>query len=146
MKLVSAALKAKEIQIKDLPENLQSEVASLKELIDKYNEAVDSYDDEDETDEATEEQLDKMEDYIVETEKALANKISSYQKVIEPTEEEKATEAAAAVAAAAEAAAESATKSAEGEPKKEDSSVGWLIFGTVVLVATVGMVNVFKKK
>jgi hypothetical protein len=82
-----------------------------------------------------------MEDYIVETEKALANKISSYQKVVEPTEEEKATEAAAAVAAA-----ESATKSAEGEPKKEDSSVGWLIFGTVVLVATVGMVNVFKKK
>jgi myosin heavy subunit len=139
MKLVSAALKAKEIQIKDLPENLQSEVASLKELIDKYNEAVDSYDDEDETDEATEEQLDKMEDYIVETEKALANKITSYQKVVEPTEEEKA-------AAAAAAAVESATKSAEGEPKKEDSSVGWLIFGTVVLVATVGMVNVFKKK
>jgi hypothetical protein len=80
-----------------------------------------------------------MEDYIVETEKALANKITSYQKVVEPTEEEKA-------AAAAAAAVESATKSAEGEPKKEDSSVGWLIFGTVVLVATVGMVNVFKKK
>jgi septal ring factor EnvC (AmiA/AmiB activator) len=140
MKLVSAALKAKEIQIKDLPENLQSEVASLKELIDKYNEAVDSYDDEDETDEDTEKELDKMEDYIVETEKALADKISSYQKVVEPTEEEKAA------SAAAEAAAEAAKKSAEGEPKKEDSSVGWLIFGTVVLVATVGMVNVFKKK
>jgi uncharacterized protein YlxW (UPF0749 family) len=138
MKLVSAALKAKEIQIKDLPENLQSEVASLKELIDKYNEAVDSYDDEDETDEATEKELDKMEDYIVETEKALADKISSYQKVVEKTEEEKAAVAAAA--------AEPAKKSAEGEPKKEDSSVGWLIFGTVVLVATVGMVNVFKKK
>jgi septal ring factor EnvC (AmiA/AmiB activator) len=140
MKLVSAALKAKEIQIKDLPENLQSEVASLKELIDKYNEAVDSYDDEDETDEDTEKELDKMEDYIVETEKALADKISSYQKVVEPTEQEKAA------SAAAEAAAEAAKKSAEGEPKKEDSSVGWLIFGTVVLVATVGMVNVFKKK
>lgn len=136
MKLVSAALKAKEIQIKDLPENLQSEVASLKELIDKYNEAVDSYDDVDETDEATEKELDKMEDYIVETEKALSDKISSYQKVVEQTEEEKA----------ALAAAESSKKSAEGEPKKEDSSVGWLIFGTVVLVATVGMVNVFKKK
>lgn len=138
MKLVSTALKAKEIQIKDLPENLQSEVASLKELIDKYNEAVDSYDDEDETDEATEKELDKMEDYIVETEKALADKISSYQKVVEQTEEEKAAVAAAAV--------ETEKKSAEGEPKKEDSSVGWLIFGTVVLVATVGMVNVFKKK
>jgi len=125
MKLVSAALKERQIQTKDLPQNLQDEVASLKEMIDKYNEAVDTYDDEDETDEATEKELDKMEDYIVETEKDLASRISNYDKAPE-----------VAAADGGQAAA----------PKKEDNSIGWLVFGTVVLVATVGMVNVFKKK
>jgi hypothetical protein len=124
MKLVSAALKERQIQTKDLPQNLQDEVASLKEMIDKYNEAVDTYDDEDETDEATERELDKMEDYIVETEKDLASRITNYDK--------------APVAAA--------DGSQNPAPKKEDTSIGWLVFGTVVLVATVGMVNVFKKK
>ena len=124
MKLVSAALKERQIQTKDLPQNLQDEVASLKEMIDKYNEAVDTYDDEDETDESTEKELDKMEDYIVETEKDLASRISNYDK-------------------APEVAADGSQAAA---PKKEDNSIGWLVFGTVVLVATVGMVNVFKKK
>ena len=30
--------------------------------------------------------------------------------------------------------------------KKEDSSIGWLVFGGVVLVLTVGAVNLMKKK
>jgi predicted RNase H-like nuclease (RuvC/YqgF family) len=125
MKLVSAALKEKQIQTKDLPQNLQDEVASLKGLIDKYNEAVDSYDDEDETDEDTERELDKMEDYIVETEKDLASRISNYDKL---------------------QSADGSTTDTKIETKPKDNSIGWLVFGTVVLVATVGMVNVFKKK
>lgn len=33
------------------------------------------------------------------------------------------------------------------EPKKEESGgIGWLVFGAVVLVGTLGLVNVLKKK
>jgi hypothetical protein len=32
------------------------------------------------------------------------------------------------------------------QEKKEETGIGWLVFGAVVLVGTLGLVNVLKKK
>ena len=126
MKDVSKALAEKKLSIRSLPEHLQQEIASLKALIIKYNEACDEYEEHEGKDEATEKELDNMEDYIKESEEDLVSKIMEINPVAST-----ATETAAA---------------ADGKKKEEDTSIGWLIFGGVVLVATVGLVNVFKKK
>jgi DNA-binding transcriptional MerR regulator len=122
MKLISKALAQKGVSLKDLPSSIQLEVEQLQQLIAKYNEACDEYDEEEDKEDGTEQQLDEMEDYIAATEKALADKI---------------------IAPSAPATVKSATG---GEVKKSGTSAGWLIFGGVVLIATVGMVNVFKNK
>lgn len=122
MKLISKALAQKGVSLKDLPQSIQSEVEQLQQLIVKYNEACDEYDEDEDKEDGTEQQLDEMEDYIAATEKALADKI---------------------IAPSATATVKAATG---GEVKKSGTSAGWLIFGGVVLIATVGMVNVFKNK
>ena len=124
MKDVSKALAEKKLSIRSLPENLQQEIASLKALIIKYNEACDEYEEHEGKDEATEKELDNMEDYIKESEEDLVSKIMEINPV----------------------ASTATTAAADGKKKEEDTSIGWLIFGGVVLVATVGLVNVFKKK
>ena len=147
MKLVSKALSERDLSVKELSPQLQNEIESLKGLILKYNEACDEFDEDSEVgedDKSDEKELDEMESYISNTENELADKIlkfkvPSYERPIreeKPTREVKETaqEASNAIAADVE------------KVKKEGSSVGWLIFGGIVLVATVGMVNVFNKK
>ena len=124
MKDVSKALAEKKLSIRSLPEHLQQEIASLKALIIKYNEACDEYEEHEGKDEATEKELDNMEDYIKESEEDLVSKIMEINPV----------------------ASTATTAAVDGKKKEEDTSIGWLIFGGVVLVATVGLVNVFKKK
>ena len=124
MKDVSKALAEKKLSIRSLPEHLQQEIASLKALIIKYNEACDEYEEHEGIDEATEKELDNMEDYIKESEEDLVSKIMEINPV----------------------ASTATTAAVDGKKKEEDTSIGWLIFGGVVLVATVGLVNVFKKK
>jgi len=123
MKLISNALAQKGVSLKDLPSSIQLEVGQLQQLIAKYNEACDEYDEEEDKEDGTEQQLDEMEDYIAATEKAIADKIMTPTSVT-PTNTVKAT----------------------GGEVKKGTSAGWLVFGAVVLVATVGMVNVFKNK
>ena len=118
MKLISQALKEKGLTIKELPSDVQQSIESFRSMVLKYNEACDEYEKEPEKDAETEKKLDDMEDYIARTETELASRISGK------------------------------TVAADGTavPKKEDNSVGWLIFGGIALVATFGLVNVFKKR
>lgn len=126
MKLINEAIKQKKINSKQLPELLREEISELKEIILKYNMALDEYEKEEEEDKGTEKQLDDMENFIATKDQELANEIKAYEPPAAPVP------AAAAAATPPE--------------NKEDNSIGWLIFGGVVIVATLGLVNVFKKK
>jgi len=133
MKVVTLALKEKGLKISELPQELQQKIASLKELTDKYNDAVESYDETEEENKEVEAELDTMEDLIATSDKDVANEIKQY----EPTP----------ATPPAPATPESTEPEKEPEPeKKKDGGFGWLIFGGLVLVATVGAVNLLKKK
>jgi len=122
MKIINQALKEKNLTVRQLPSNIQEEIESFRGMILKYNEACDEYDKEPEQDAETVRKLDEMEHYIARSETELADKILGKQVTV---------------------AADGGTTAA---PKKEDNSVGWLIFGGIALVATFGLVNVFQKR
>jgi len=125
MKLVTLALKEKGLKNSELSQALQERIASLKELTDNYNNAVDDYDEEEEKDANTEAELDKMENFIAENDADIAKLIKVAEVEGEPTP--------APVAAVV-------------TEKKKDGGLGWLILGIGMLVVTVGAVNNFKKK
>ena len=130
MKLVNSALEQKNLKVQDLSAELKERLAVLDQLIKKYNEACDEYDEEDEKDTETEDKLNSMADHISETETELAQDIKDFS--VEPTPP-----------------AEPEHKKAEGDGKEEEEkggSLGWLIFGGIALVATLGAVNLLKKK
>jgi len=131
MKKISEALRKKGVSSKSLPEELQDEIAKLREDIIEYNNTCEQYEkekDEEEPDEEAEKKLDDLADSLAERELEIAEKVLQFEPQPEP--------AAAAAPAAAPAA----------PAKKEDSSVGWLIFGGVVLALTLGAVNLMKKR
>jgi hypothetical protein len=134
MKLINAALKKKNLKLNQLPDELQSRIEGVQQMILKFNEAYDAYEDSEEKDDEDKVALDEQEHAIAEEETDVANEIkefdlASYQQQI-----------------SAQAQAQSQAQ-AEGEKKeKEDSGIGWLVFGAVVLVGTLGLVNVLKKK
>lgn len=126
MKLINAALAEKNLKLKQLPEELQQDVAKHKEMIVKYNMACDEYENEDEEDTEIENKLDEQEDFLANYEAEIADKIRDYEN-------------------------SPSTLSASGTsnssaPEKKGSSAGWLIFGSAVLLVTLGAVNVFKKR
>lgn len=132
MKKISEALRKKGVSSKSLPQELQDEIAKLREDIIEYNNTCEQYEkekDEEEPDEEAEKKLDDLADSLAERELEISEKVLQFEPQPEP---------AAAAAAAAPAAAAPA--------KKEDSSVGWLIFGGVVLALTLGAVNLMKKR
>ena len=130
MKKISEALRKKGVSSKSLPQELQDEIAKLREDIIEYNNTCEQYEkekDEEEPDEEAEKKLDDLADSLAERELEISEKVLQF----EPQPEPAAAAAAPAVAAPA---------------KKEDSSVGWLIFGGVVLALTLGAVNLMKKR
>ncbi len=130
MKKISEALRKKGVSSKSLPQELQDEIAKLREDIIEYNNTCEQYEkekDEEEPDEEAEKKLDDLADSLAERELEISEKVLQFEPQPEP-----------AAAAAAPAAAAPA--------KKEDSSVGWLIFGGVVLALTLGAVNLMKKR
>lgn len=132
MKKINDIKQEKNLQTDELPVELQDEIKALQKMIVKYNDACDTYEAADVEDEKTEKELDKLEDEIAEIEISIVEKIKTIpSKEVPPVDP---------ISAAAPAPAPAP------EPKKEDNSVGWLIFGGVALVATLGLVNVFKKK
>ena len=131
MKLINAALHDKQLKSSDLSDDIKQDINELKELVLKFNEAVKEYNVSPKKDKATEAQLDDMEDQMSDLEKDIVGKINAYEK---PAPKEEAKAAAEGTPAPAPA------------PKKEDTSLGWLIFGGVALVVTLGAVNLLKKK
>ena len=132
MKKINDIKQEKNLQTDELPVELQEEIKGLQKMIVKYNDACDTYEAADVEDEKTEKELDKLEDEIAEFEISIVEKIKTI-----PSKEVPAADPIPDPAPAPAPAP---------EPKKEDNSVGWLIFGGVALVATLGLVNVFKKK
>lgn len=133
MKKINDIKQEKNLQTDELPVALQEEIKGLQKMIIKYNDACETYEEADVADEKTEKELDKLEDEIAEIEISIVEKIKAIPgKEVPPVDPVPDPAPAPAPAPA--------------EPKKEDNSVGWLIFGGVALVATLGLVNVFKKK
>jgi hypothetical protein len=132
MKKINDIKQEKNLQTDELPVELQDEIKGLQKMIVKYNDACDTYEAADVEDEKTEKELDKLEDEIAEIEISIVEKIKTI-----PSKE---------VPAADPIPDPTPAPAPAPEPKKEDNSVGWLIFGGVALVATLGLVNVFKKK
>jgi hypothetical protein len=126
MKLISEVLQEKGLKQNELPEQIKNEIEELRVMIVKYNEACDEYDEEDEKDTETEQELDAMEDSIAEFEQGIANDIRELNIQQSAVQQ----------------------KSADGTKpeEKKSSSLGWLLFGGVALALTLGAVNVFKKK
>lgn len=136
MKLINATLNDKQIKSSELPDNIKSDIKELKDLIVKFNEAVNQYNDSGKKSKAGVDKLDAMSDHIEDFEKKIAEAIKAYEKPepkVEPTPAPADPTPAPAPAPAKEA-------------KKEDSGLGWLIFGGVALVVTLGAVNLFKKR
>lgn len=144
MKKVEKIKKEKGLQTADLPVAIQQDIVGLQNLIVKYNEACDTYEKLDEINQTTEAQLDALEDEIAEVEDSIVEKVKAIQtkKEIEGNLPETKVETKAV-----ETKAEVETKLETKEKKSEkDNSVGWLIFGGIALIATLGAVNVFKNK
>lgn len=133
MKKISEVLKQKGIKSDSLPQEIKDEIAKFKQDVKEYNEMIEEYEkeqkEENEPDEELEKKLDDAQDALAERELAIADKIINYNPNPEP-----APAPAPAPASAPEPA------------KKEDSSVGWLVFGGVVLALTLGAVNLMKKR
>ena len=127
MKLISEVLQEKGLKQNELPEQIKNEIEELRVMIVKYNEACDEYDEEDEKDTETEQELDAMEDSIAEFEQGIASDIRGLQNKV--------------------AQQSAAQQSADGtKPKeKKGSSWGWILLGGVVLAVTLGAVNIKKK-
>ena len=141
MKLINEVLKEKNLKLNELPAELVEKVNDHKEMIVKYNMAVDEYENDEEEDGEVEKKLDEQEDFIANNEKELAEEIKNYSKPHPQPEPEPEPEP--------EPQFGRRTPIREvrvPEKKEKKSDVGWLIFGGVVLAITLGAVNVFKKK
>ncbi len=131
MKLINQALSEKNLKLKNLPQDLQSDIAEHKELIIRYNMACEEYEKQEEEDHEVEQKLDAQEDVIANNEIEIAQKIKSFV----PEEPAPAPADPAPI-----------TEPVVPVEKEEKSSIGWLIFGGAALLITLGAVNVFKKK
>ena len=127
MKLIADALKEKGLTPAQLSTDLQEEINDLRDMQIKYNEACDEYEslEEKDRDDDTEKDLDSMEDSITEVELEIVEKI----KALQPEQQQ-----------------QQGQQTQQKPAEKSDSSIGWLLFGGVALVVTLGVVNVFKKK
>jgi hypothetical protein len=135
MKLINATLNDKQIKSSELPEAITNQIKELKDLIVKYNDSVNEYNNSSKQTKAGKQKLDAMSDHIEEFENKVVQEIKAYEKpepIVESTP-----------APAPDPTPDPAPIVTE---KKEDSGLGWLIFGGVALVVTLGAVNLFKKR
>jgi hypothetical protein len=122
MKLINAALKEKNVKLKDLPTEIVTDIETFRKSIFDYNVLCDEFEEDSENEDLSN-RLEVISKEIESTDKAISEKILAYQvQSNEPIEPKKVVE------------------------KKEKSSTGWLVFAGAVLVVTLGAVNVFKKK
>lgn len=138
MQLINETLKEKNYKLADLSDELKEKVNDHKEMIIKYNMAIDEYENDEDEDAETEKKLDEQEDFIANNEKEIAEEIRNYVKPEPKPEPEHEPEP--------EPYRRPVPRPRPEPVKEKKSDVGWLIFGGVVLAITLGAVNVFKKK
>lgn len=128
MKLINAELKKKGLKLNQLPAELKDRIDALQQMIFTFNEAYDNWEEggEDKEEKA---ELDEKEHEIAEEESSLAREIREIGKEPAPAP-----------------TPEPAPAPTPEPEKKEETGIGWLVFGAVVLVGTLGLVNVLKKK
>jgi len=126
MKIISEALNQKNLKVEQLSQELQSKIASLKDMIEKYNAACDAYDEEDEIDTDTEKILEQNEAYILNEEKVLAEEIKGTKLAADGT------------------AANGGTVGNDG--KGGGIGLGTLFIAGIIGIATFGAVNYLKKR
>jgi hypothetical protein len=134
MKLINATLNDKQIKSSELPEAIVNQIKELKDLIVKYNDSVNEYNNSSKQTKAGKQKLDAMSDHIEELENKIVQEIKAYEKpepIVEPTPAP---------------APDPTPAPAPIKEKKEDSGLGWLIFSGVALAVTLGAVNLFKKR
>jgi hypothetical protein len=158
----------------DLPEEIRQSIKDFKKLIETYNGALQTLEESgNEEDEETAKELDALKEEVENNDKEIAKQIKAYfenedlakaeqeKKIKEEqakSEQAKEEQAKEEQAKAEQAKAEQEAKFRERvqlqrqkesevkEQEKKKSSTGWLIFGGVVLLATLGAVNMMKKR
>lgn len=130
-------LKEAQIQESELLAKTKKKIENYREIeegINAANESLENPEEDDDIDDI-EYSLEQFEKDLEKLDKAICKEITAMQK-------EKSAAPAPAQATDANQNPD-AKKNADG---KKDSSIGWLIFGGLALVATLGAVNLFKNK
>lgn len=139
MKLINEALQAKNLTLNDLDEELVERINDHKAMVLKYNEACDEYEEE-EDDEEVEEVLEQQQTYIIQNEAEIAEDIRSFDEDDEDDDDENRMNQGGRVVHMPSQSPRPVQK------PKQKNSAGWLVFGGVVLLVTLGAVNIFKKQ
>lgn len=139
-----------QIQESELLAKTKKKIENYREIeegIKLANETLENPEEDDDVEEV-QETLDAFENDLEKLDKAICKEIKALQKEKSAAPASASAPASAPASATASAPASSQiqnanTKNADG---KKDNSIGWLIFGGLALVATLGAVNLFKNK
>jgi len=152
MEKVIATLKKNGIKETDLPVNIQEKIDYLEGLIEQHNAFVDELESAEDVSDEQEQQVATQSDNIDSLDEKISNDIQSYvdeakaKKDAQAENEAKAKKDAQAKKDAEEKAKKDAeTPNTPPAPTEKKSSKGWLIFGALALVVTLGAVNVMNK-
>ena len=136
MKALFDYLEAAKLTEEDLPQELQTQIDALDERTERWNENVDAYNEDDvEEDEEVEARLQAEEQALVQIENAIIQSVYAWLK-------SKSAGKSAPQPTGVPPAPQPA-KTGEGD---DGGGWGWLIFGSLALVVTMGAVNIFKKR
>jgi hypothetical protein len=138
MEKVIATLKKNGIKETDLPVNIQEKIDYLEGLIEQHNSFVDELESAEDVTDEQEQQVATQSDNIDSLDEKISNDIQSYvdeAKAKKDVESEKE----------AKAKKDAETEKTPLAPTEKKSSKGWLIFGALALVVTLGAVNVMNK-
>ena len=117
------------LDVDNLPRILKQRVATVEDLQSKIG--VAEQEEADDPTEESKERLEQVKDYAVEYFKDVEEQLKSYKARLEKKEEKKEVLDA---------------KPIDGDDEKKSSGMGALLIGGVLLVATLGAVNIMRKK
>jgi hypothetical protein len=149
MELINKLLLEKKTKKEALPKEIQEEINELTKTIKNFNRAVDLVE---EDDDETNKELDEKEVEIANHEKQIVKLIQGHFENLNKKQEERAPERAPERREQERFVRPPHRPEMMGNggktetPKKKDNSVGWLIFAGVVFAATLGAVNMMKKR
>lgn len=142
MEKVITTLKQLGIKETELPEAIQDRIESLESMVKDHNLLVDSLEEKDEVTDEEEQLVESQSDKIDALDAKIADEINAFHDAKEKSKEK------AKLDAVEKAKKEAEEKSKQETPKpveEKKSSKGWMIFGALALVVTLGAVNVMNK-